>query len=365
MGQHARFSPSNSKRWLTCSQSMLLLAKPERGQTEFANRGTSLHAMAEDILLGNEIKETYEGYTPDEDDISLTVIPYVEYVTELPVTHKWIEHRVHLTDDCYGTADFIGYDSNTQTLHVADLKAGKGVMVYAQNNTQARIYAIGAIRFLMGQGFEEPKKVVTHIIQPGINNYGVEEVPVQELKDLFAEVKSTINMIKNGEGQYAPSEEACRWCPHKIDCPKLNEMAVQAAKNEFEDNTPLSEKMKLVAPLKLFIKEVEEESLRILGDGKELPGFKLVRGRGSRGWKSEDRIETALFNAEIEPSLYLTPTKVLSVAQLEKSLKKAKVDFDLSEFIEKKEGAPKIAPEDNPRKEINKTEEAKDAFKDA
>lgn len=364
MGAHAKFSPSSSKRWLTCSKSMLLPAKPERNTTEYANRGTALHALAEDIMLGKEIVDVYEGYKYTEDDLALTVLPYIEYVEELPVTQKWIEKRVHITEDCFGTADFIGFDETTNTLHVADLKAGQGVMVYAQNNTQARIYAIGAINFLQKEGFPIPRKIVTHIVQPGINNYGIEEVSLQELKDLRQEVIATINMVKNGEGQYAPSEEACRWCPHKIDCPKLNELATQAAFNDFEDNTSLSEKMKLVAPLKLFIKEVEEQSLKTLNDGKELPGFKLIRGRGSRGWKSEEQIEKALTVAKVEPELYLAPKKILTVAQMEKAFKKNKVEFDLSEFIEKKEGAPKIDIAESPRKELNKTEEAKEAFKD-
>jgi hypothetical protein len=347
---------------------MLLPPKSERGSTEFANRGTALHALAEDILMGREISDSYEGYTPTQDDIALTVIPYCEYVDELDADLKFIEKRIFVTPDCYGTSDCIAFNTKTKVLHVVDLKAGQGVMVYAQNNTQARIYAIGAINFLIEEKIisstSEIEKVVTHIVQPGINNYGIEEVSIQDLKELRKEIISTINMIKNNEGQYAPSDEACRWCPHKIDCPKLNEFAIAAAKNDFEDYTSLADKMKMVAPLKHFIKEIEDESLKVLNQGGILPGFKLVQGRGSREWTDEKKLENALIATKINPEVFYSQPKLLSVAQLEKALKRESAPFVLDDFIHRKEGAAKIAEAESPQKELNKTENAKETFKD-
>lgn len=365
MGKHARFSPSTSKRWLTCTKSMLLPEQVKRGQTSYANRGTALHEMAEDILLGKEISLTYEGYTPTEEDIKLTVIPYCEYVDELDVDKFWIEKKVFITEDCYGTADYIGYSFKTRTLHVVDLKAGKGVMVYAQNNTQARIYAIGAIKMLKELELEMPEKVVTHIVQPGIDNYGVEEVSVENLLALHNQVKATINMIKNGDGEYAPSDEACRWCPHKINCPKLNDFATQVAMEDFKDNTPLAEKMKMVPALKHFIKAVEDESFKILDQGKDLPGFKLIKGRGSRKWVNEEKLIAELDKVGMPESFTYAPSKILSVAQMEKSFKKNEIEFDLSEFIEKQEGSLKVVADDMPGKKVNKVEDSKEVFKNA
>lgn len=353
---HAKFSPSNSKRWLNCTMSMILADKPQEEQSTFAARGTLLHDVAEKILLNEEY--SMEGVL--QEDIDSTVIPYVEYVRNLDVTKSFIELRVKILDECFGTADFVGYNEETKTLHVADLKAGQGVYVRVKNNTQIQIYAIGALKLLKQKGFEV-EKVVVHICQPGMGNISSEEVELSTLKSLLDDIKKSIKAVNNSEGVYAPSEEACMWCQHKTTCPKLNEIVGKVALDDFE-GVELSEKYKLIPVLKQFIKAVEAESMATLNQGKSLPGYKLVQGKGNRKWGDEKKIAFDITAKFEELEVYSKP-KLLTVAQMEKTLKKNKIDFDLSEYIVRPDGAPKIVFEDSLEKEINKTAQAIEDFK--
>jgi len=337
---------------------MLLTPKKKKEQSVYANRGTALHALAEDLILDRTPEKVYEGYKWTEDDLKLTVEPYVDYAKGIcsEVHHSWIEKKVFITESCYGTADCIAYDEESNSLHVIDFKAGAGVFVQTRDNTQLQIYAIGAIRFLLEQGYSEPEKVVIHIVQPGIDNICALEVDVSDLRALRKSIIKVEKGFAHGVGEYAPSEEACRWCDHKVDCPKLNEVANKIARDDFED-VELGEKMKLVPSLKLFIKAVEEETLKTFQQDRQVPGFKLVRGRGRRVWKDENLAVTDFSLAGLEvDDLY--KSSFLTVAQLEKIIKKKKLEIELDEYVAYKEGPLKVVPEESLGKQVDRVAEA-------
>ena len=342
MSTHAEFSPSNSKRWLTCTASMTLPKKKEK-PSAYANRGTALHAIADDILNKKEIQESYDDYTPTEEDMICTVQPYVDYINSIDVDHKFYEQKVFLSEDCNGTADFIGFNSKTKTLHVADFKAGKGVFVKVENNTQLQIYAIGAMEYISSFG-PIVEKVITHIVQPGIDNICSMEIPLETLNALYENVLKSIEDVRTGNVKYEASQDGCRWCQHKTTCPHLKSLTQKIAQEEFE-NMELSESLSLVPVLKLFIKAVEEKSLEVLNQGKKLEGFKLTRARGKRVFKDIEKVRTILGAEGIKEDELLHDRKPFTVPQTEKYLKTAKIDIDLSDYIEVQEGAPKVVPE--------------------
>lgn len=376
MGDHAKFSPSNSKRWISCTASMLLPEPQQRGESEFAVRGTAIHAFSEEILLNGKAERKQEGYKLTDDDITGTVMPYVKYVEEVPGEDIWVEKKVKITKNCYGTADVIKYDRVTKTLHVIDLKAGQGVMVYITNNTQLQIYALGALKFLKDEMGYKVDNIKIHVVQPGLNNFESLMVEKENLLLLEKQIIKTIEDIKKKQVKYSPGDEECRWCPHKATCPALHEKSIEIARGDFAmlENTPVKEidvntlakAMTYVPALKHFIKVVEEKSLQVLDQGNELPGFKLVRGRGTRKWSDEQKLIDAIGMSSTEVEILdehiYTDRKVLSPAQMEKAFKNNNIDFDLSEYITKTEGNLKVAREDNPQKAVDKAEEAKVAF---
>ena len=94
-------------------------------------------------------------------------------------------------------------------------------------------------------------------------------------------------------------------------------------------------------------------ALTALLDGQEIPGFKVVEGRGSRDWSDEPQVQARLRECGYSPEEYLK-TELLSPAQLEKSLGK-KIAADLvGTLIISKPGSPTVAPESDKRKPFDR-----------
>jgi hypothetical protein len=349
---------------------MLLPSKPPKADSPYAHRGTQLHSVAEDILLGEEVKEDYDGYKPTKQDMEEIVDPYIDYIKE--VTSKsekfiaMIEEKVYVHGECNGTADYVYFDTKTGELHVIDLKTGAGVYVYVKDNTQLQIYALGALYALESKG-HKVKKVFIHVAQPAVDNMRDIEVPLSTLHALQKQIDDTIHNVNRGVGVYAPSEDACRWCDHKVTCPKLNEQANEAAKTQFE-NLELSARMKLLPGLKMFIKGVEEETLKQLNLGNNVEDFKLVRSKGKRVWKDEETAMTYLRKLQgfKKADFEKTTTKMLTVAQAEKALKKNKLykDEPFTEYVKQSEGTLKVVPAQAIETTVDKTSEALADFTD-
>lgn len=152
---HARFSPSASKRHLTCTPSLLLEEQFPDSISEFAEEGTAGHALAEHLIKKymkiRSNRPTSDYYT---DELVESVEDYVSYVVEqlenvknaYPMYIAAVEQKVDISSyvaDCFGTADMV--IASPDKLHIIDLKLGKGVPVYAENNTQLMIYALGVL----------------------------------------------------------------------------------------------------------------------------------------------------------------------------------------------------------------------------
>lgn len=169
MTAHALLSASGSKRWLSCTPSAKLeatLPEPKRNTKgiDFSAEGTLAHSLSEIRLrlhynqIGHEEYEReyeiikthpiYKDYKDTErDDFEANVDSYVLYVRsqigegDIPL----FEQRVDFSDwvpDGFGTADVVILSKHS--IRVIDLKFGKGVPVSAIDNTQLRLYALGA-----------------------------------------------------------------------------------------------------------------------------------------------------------------------------------------------------------------------------
>lgn len=88
------------------------------------------------------------NYISNTDELVESVEDYVSYVVEqlenvkndYPMYIAAVEQKVDVSsyvDDCFGTADMVIVSPDK--LHIIDLKLGKGVPVYAENNTQLAI----------------------------------------------------------------------------------------------------------------------------------------------------------------------------------------------------------------------------------
>lgn len=110
----------------------------------YAVEGSAAHWVAELALKNKVSPHTYIGrvYSEDGYDIEVTremcdfIQEYIDYVHSIPGELIGVEVKVNLSElmgvkDQFGTSDIIKYDPQTRTLHVIDLKYGKGVKVFA------------------------------------------------------------------------------------------------------------------------------------------------------------------------------------------------------------------------------------------
>ena len=152
---HARFSPSAANRRLNCPPSLLLEEQFSEDESQYAAEGTAGHALAEHLIkkhLKIRSKRPVSDYYSDElleavDEYVSFVIGEIEdarRICESPVI--CVEQRVDASgyvDECFGTADAVIVTD--KVAHVIDLKLGKGVPVYAEENPQLKIYGLGVL----------------------------------------------------------------------------------------------------------------------------------------------------------------------------------------------------------------------------
>jgi hypothetical protein len=363
---HALLSASSAARWLACPPSAVAAeAYPNEG-TDYTREGTLAHEVAELYARGD--------YTAPGKEITTEMIEcatnYADYIQEQIKDESAVvllEQRVDFSPwvpDGFGTADCIILQGNT--MDVIDYKYGKGVAVSAQDNPQMKLYGLGALHEF---GFAyEVEKIRLHIYQPRLNSIDVFEIGVGELM-AWAEmvVKPTAEKAAKGKGDYAAGEH-CRFCPHAGRCRALTKTCTEyvnthGMKASVEVLAPweVAEVLSMEPLVSLWLTRVKNQALTTMMNGGEIPGYKVVAGRGSRSWG--DDLEAA---AELEKAGYtkedITETKLLSVAAMEKALGKKKVAELVGGHILVQTGAPTIAPESDKRPKYDRLAEAKEDF---
>jgi hypothetical protein len=94
----------------------------------------------------------------------------------------------------------------------------------------------------------------------------------------------------------------------------------------------------------------------MLMNGGDVPGYKVVAGRGTRAWADDLEVAGLLDQAGYTKEDY-TKTEILSVAGMEKALGKKKVAELLSGQILTHSGSPTIAPESDKRPKYDQAAE--------
>jgi hypothetical protein len=111
-----------------------------------------------------------------------------------------------------------------------------------------------------------------------------------------------------------------------------------------------------------WLKAVKDRALTQMLNGEQIPGYKVVEGRGSRDWRDVKAVESALLRAGFEPEQYMAEPKLLSPAQMEKSLGKKRAQELVGEFINTEPGNPVIAPATDKREPYNRLDVARRDF---
>jgi hypothetical protein len=202
-GGHSVFAPSAAHRWMQCPASLRasLRAKvasadedgtPIGGSNFFSVEGTAAHHLAEVWLTTGKRPVVLRNKPFERDGIEVTfdeemfteVGRYVEWCDDLGGGLRLVETKVFFGDlfpipGQGGTCDFLHYVRRTGILTITDLKYGKGVRVFAENNKQGLLYAIGAVNHLKkryGHTNVPLQKIVIRIAQPRLDHFDTWEI---------------------------------------------------------------------------------------------------------------------------------------------------------------------------------------------
>lgn len=365
MTAHAVLSASASKRWLTCTPSARLeatLPEPKKapGAFDFSQEGTMAHSLAEAKLRHHfgqigieEFQREYEiiKATPYyNDDFEAHVDNYVLYVRsqigegDTPL----FEQRVDFSDwvpDGFGTADVVILSQHT--IRVIDLKFGKGVPVSAVDNSQLRLYALGAWSKFK-EDYPDIKEVSYTIHQPRLDSISTDGTSIHKLVDWATYfVKPKAKKAWAGSGEFIPGDH-CQFCKAKAQCRARADFNTELAKQEFKappllDEEELQNVLAKAQDLRQWVADVEEYALQKAIEENKVPrGFELSTSVTHR------RIADQALAAEVlkekglpEAEIWEAP-KLKSIAALEKLRPKGQVVAWLGDLVQRPEGAPKL-----------------------
>lgn len=365
---HALLSASSAHRWLACPPSAVAAEAYPDQSTDFTREGTLAHEVAEAVASGKTMEPN------DDTGVTLEMIGnaegYRDYIQEQIRSSSAVvllEQRVDFSPwvpDGFGTCDCIILQDDT--LIIIDYKYGKGVTVDAVDNPQMKLYALGALNEF---GFAyDVDKVETHIFQPRLNNVSKDDLTAEELQAWGEKVvKPTAAKAAKGKGNYSPGEH-CRFCPHAGRCRSLTKVCTEYVETHgMRAAVPVmapwevAEVLKMEPLVTLWLKRVKDQALTAMLSGEQVPGYKVVAGRGSRAWADEIQVAEALKAAGYSQE-DITKTELLSVAAMEKAIGKKRASELLEDLIEKRTGSPTIAPENDKRPVYDPVAEAKKDF---
>lgn len=358
-GSHAILSPSSSERWINCPPSAKENAGGDTGSS-YAQQGSEAHLMAEwkvKKALGHKVRDPTDELEYFNEEMEECTDAYCEFVMEQVQTAKescpdplvLVEQRLDFTRwvaESFGTADCICVADGTMT--VVDFKYGLGVLVDAENNSQMRMYALGALNLF--ESLYDIQSVRMIIFQPRRDNISTAEVTKEELLGWAEEVLiPAAALAAKGEGDYSAGKH-CQFCKIKATCRKRAEYNLQMAQYDFAvpDTLADDEISMILDRADTFIgwvNDVKSYALEQAIGGKQYPGFKVVEGRSNRRYTDGDAVAAAVTEAGFDPY----ERKLMGVTAMTKMLGTKKFNTLLGSLIEKPKGKPTLVPESDKR----------------
>jgi hypothetical protein len=214
----------------------------------YALEGTSAHALLEVCMLTGSDPADYlgvvieKGLMPVDEGMADGVgyaLDFIQaYVADHPNATVYSERTVHYgetietEDDIgFGTSDII-IDNHPDELVVIDYKHGIGIPVTIKNNSQIRLYMLGA-KQEFGRRYRRYRGVVVQPRAP-------KRKPVQEAcwtdPELFKWVKGTvIPVVPVALSKDAPrvAGSHCRYCAADGNCKAQYDLVLKAAQKDF------------------------------------------------------------------------------------------------------------------------------------
>lgn len=298
---HSPLGASGAERWMNCPGSVALLdtlGEDISDEPDYRREGVAMHEGAAHALVQGldawELVGMEFNATPMTPDLCDPLQVYLDYCRSLE-GERYVEYGISspVHPNFYGTLDCgcIG-----ETIEVADLKAGQGIMVEIEDNPQVKYYAFGLIDGIEragGRGLSDDMVVGLTIVQPrGFHADG----PVRRWETTVGAIKAWVHdtlvpaMNATSFNRSLNSGEWCRFCPAKLACPMLHGLfkAATVANPAHLPNmgdVALGQNFTLAAGVKHYVKALELEAYNRAMRGHAIPGGKLVHKKANRVWK--------------------------------------------------------------------------------
>lgn len=392
---HSHLGPSSSERWLNCPGSVLATKDLPEEPTEFSSSGTFTHALAQEAreknipaakLIGRKWDDGKYAFVADRERCD-RVQEFIDYVNGVPgddYNETRIRYQEYVTDG-FGTMD--AAKAGTDCAHIIDLKDGAGIQVFAEDNSQLKLYALG---FYLEHGWlYNLQEFVLTIYQPQLLHVDSFKITVKELLEWAQNVVKPIAASAMKPGAPFKAGDWCQkgFCKIRSTCKTRAQAVFGAMSGEMENlDTALSappvavntlSNDQVAAALRAqkiatgWFADLQSYAVAQIAKGHEIgmPSWKMVEGRSTRMFALDD--EKQIVNAiksEVndpafnEKTLYTEP-KLKSAPQIEDLIGKkwfapAKLNEagaivknagPLAHLIVKPKGAAVLAPPEDKR----------------
>lgn len=369
--EHAKLSASGSKKWLQCPGSVQLESAIPDKDSPYAHEGTTAHALGEAKLrmVAGEISRIQYHKTIGDLEITPEMEEYTEGYKDF-VLERWnqakaatpdaalfVEQKLdfsHIVPEGFGTGDAIIIGDGI--MEVIDLKYGKGVPVYAKDNSQMRLYAIGAWA-AYGYLYDIDSVIMT-IYQPRIDNIDSCMMSAAELITWGESIKKTAQEAFEGSDKFQSGRHCdTGFCKARPVCRTYSEEKLKLARMEFRkpqmlSNDEIAEVLDQAEVLSNWVNVVKDYALKQALAGATFPGFKVVEGRSSRTYTDETKVLQVLEEQGFEAE-QISKVKIKGVTDMEKLLGKNQFHSLLGEYITKPAGKPTLVKVEDKRPEWN------------
>ncbi len=384
---HSNVSPSGAERFFACPGSVAAQAAIDiiEPSNPAALEGLAIHELAAKCLKKNldphacidetiEVKDNYGDFVEFtvNEDFADAVQMYRDEILSVLKEHnldqKALQVETHfklpeVDKDAKGTTDcsFIASD----TLHVFDLKGGRGIIVSPIENKQLMYYALRP--FLDAKMFIS--KVVIWIIQPRAKEGEFVkkwETTPKRLEEFVNQLTRAIRLTQFEKPDFRAGSW-CRFCKAQGNCSVANAKAITMLQEAIPQIEQVFPKVTELTPLQIgnalptlevikgFIENLLGYAFTLASKGQDIPNYSLARGKKNRKFRDEAAVIAEF--SEYGDNLYAQP-KLKTPAQLEKVVGKGK----LEEHIFVPEGDLKLVLTKEAQETISRKVE--DVFKD-
>ena len=389
---HSPYGPSQAHVWEKCPQYVKVQAMFPEATSSYAEAGRLAHSIAEykaRTYFHEPVgKRAYNArlkkfkaephYDPAMEEATEL---YLETLKELALSFSTppfvaLETMVSYTDwvpEGFGTSDCVMIGSGR--IIVIDYKNGAGVPVEAEDNSQMKLYALGALqtfRPIYGDTLQEATLV---IVQPHAGGVKRWDTTVAAVLKWGEEVIGPAALRAREATEPACPGDWCRFCKGKSQCTARAKQMLDAGRQFQQAPAAGSEKipedysgplltdeevgaaLAAGAGLVAWYKDLEAYALLACLDGREIPGFKAVEGRGSRDWVDLDAAFKALQERGVAEAM-LYERKPVTAPALEKALGKKAFAEVADGLVRKQPGKPTLVPSSDKRPPYNAAEAA-------